>query len=90
MVFSNRGTPPEQKSQTEVLEAVRSTFKLPDFRRLVFADFSYFTGLTIAQTASEIDTSDTDTHGLTREGMDTEFDDSDIEPASRPAGSSRS
>ena len=37
-------------SSTPVVEAVRSTFKLPDFRRLVFADFSYFTGLTIAQT----------------------------------------
>ena len=35
--------------------------------------------LTVAQTASEIDTSDTDTHGLTREGMDTEFDQNDID-----------
>lgn len=40
------GTP----STTPVMAALRASFSLQDFRRLVFADFSYFTGLTIAQT----------------------------------------
>ncbi len=31
-------------------EAIRSTFANVDFRRFVFADFAYFTGLTIVQT----------------------------------------
>lgn len=40
------GTP----SHTPVVAAVRAAFANLDFRRFVFADFAYFTGLTIAQT----------------------------------------
>jgi GPH family glycoside/pentoside/hexuronide:cation symporter len=39
-----------EPSSTPVLAALRQSFSIPDFRRLVFADFTYFTGLTIAQT----------------------------------------
>ena len=39
------------KATTEpVWQAVRAAFALVDFRRYVFSDFAYFTGLTIAQT----------------------------------------
>ena len=39
-----------EPSTTPVGEALRLSFAIPDFRRLVFAEFTYFTGLTIAQT----------------------------------------
>ncbi len=39
-----------EPSSTPVRAALRMSFAIPDFRRLVFADFTYFTGLTIAQT----------------------------------------
>ncbi len=37
-------------SETAVIGAVRAAFGNRDFRNFVFADFAYFTGLTIAQT----------------------------------------
>ena len=40
------GTP----ASTPVMAALRAAFSNLDFRRFVFADFAYFTGLTIAQT----------------------------------------
>ena len=40
------GTP----ASTSVMAALRAAFANLDFRRFVFADFAYFTGLTIAQT----------------------------------------
>ncbi len=39
-----------EPSSTPVLAALRESFSMPDFRRLVLAEFTYFTGLTIAQT----------------------------------------
>jgi GPH family glycoside/pentoside/hexuronide:cation symporter len=39
-----------EPSSTPVFQALKMSFAIPDFRRLVFADFTYFTGLTIAQT----------------------------------------
>ncbi|MBT8199851.1 MAG: MFS transporter, partial [Acidimicrobiia bacterium] len=35
---------------TPVWEALKAAFSMSDFRRFVFSDFAYFTGLTIAQT----------------------------------------
>ena len=39
-----------EPASTPVMAAVRAAFANEDFRRFVFADFAYFTGLTIAQT----------------------------------------
>lgn len=39
-----------EPSSTPTLAALKMSFAIADFRRLVYAEFTYFTGLTIAQT----------------------------------------